>query len=210
MILRGLLALTLAGTAPGALAAQAGKGAGTIWFHAGGGFGVAIGTSEITRILNDEFTVALSGQWTVLARLGLSSVFQVEGRLGDAAHDLLNVGLVDGQFQTVGIVEMDFDTREVLLKFNPLPRGGRGGAFYLVGGVGDVAWRDREGDGFSGRSYIIGIEGARLAPGASVTYGVARYAINYEATTLLGVTVPSNIQHTDWVVYFNLAFGVGK
>lgn len=210
MIPRALIPLMLACAIPDGLSAQARKGAGTIWLHAGGGFGVAIGTSEITRILNDEFTVGLSAQWTVLARLGLSNIFQVEGRLGDAAHDLNNVGLVNGQFQTVAVVKMDFDTREVLLKFNPLPRGGRGGAFYLVAGLGEVEWRDTEGDGFSGRSYIVGIEGARLAPGASLTYGVARYAINYEATTLLNVTVPSNIQHTDWVVYFNLAFGVAK
>ena len=108
---------------------------------------------------------------------------------------------------------MDYHTKEMQFKVNPffwktsVTSKGFTKAIFLVGGFGDVEWRDKADDGFEGTSSIYGIEYALLSKHKSLSFSFKRYGIEFDETTLKGI--PFDYKTNASYYIFEIKFGLG-
>jgi hypothetical protein len=183
----------------------------TGFLHVGGVAGLGLLTSsDITGLLSDEFGISISEELSLMARAGFKNFLQIEYRRTDGAHNFLNNQLVNGQFQTIAKIPMDYDVNEFIAKLNPFgfssnsPTG-----WFITVGRSEIDWLDTEGDGFSGSGLILGLEFGILQRWTSTQIGLVHHSIDFDEATLLGMTFTSDISAGNWILYVSVGIGPG-
>ncbi|MFN8546983.1 MAG: hypothetical protein U0527_03185 [Candidatus Eisenbacteria bacterium] len=184
-----------------------------IYLHVGGGSGMGVMTSDgITSLFGDGIGIGVGFHFSYSFTGGFRNIAQVELRRGDSSHDIHGAG-VFGQTPAVQI-PMDYDFAEYVAKLNllsvsPANLRGRTSALFVLAGTADVSYLDKQDDGFEGSGKVLGMEYTRFSPngGATISLGVRRYDIQFDQITLLGHTIPYNVDASNWVLHTAMTFG---
>ncbi len=183
--------------------------------HLFGGAGLSFMSSDdITSLLVDDFGIGIGlPSWSYGIRCGFRHIAQIEYNFGKSHHDFNNNSIIKSIPSTV--IKMDYDTKEMQFKINPffwktsVTSKGFTKVFFLVGGFGDVEWRDKDDDGFEGTSSIYGIEYALLSKHKSLSFSFKRYGIEFDKTTLLGIPFDHKTNASDYIFEIKFGFGTG-
>ncbi len=181
--------------------------------HLFGGAGFSFMSSDdITSLLEDDFGIGIGlPSWSYGIRCGFRHIAQIEYNFGKSHHNFNNNSIIKSIPSTV--IKMDYDTKELQFKVNPffwttsVNSKGYTKAIFLVGGFGDVKWRDKDDDGFEGTSSIYGIEYALLSKHKSLSFSFKRYGLEFDTTTLLGIPFDYKTNASDYI--FEIKFGLG-
>lgn len=187
-----------------------------VYAHVYGGAGLSwLACDDVKSIIGDDFGIGLGlPSWSYGIRCGFRNILQIEYNWGKSDHDFNNNSIIKDIPSEV--IKMDYDTKEIQLKINPMfwkvstNANGFTKAFFLVGGVGDVEWRDTAGDGFEGTSNIFGVEYAYFSKNFSLSFSLKRYGIEFDETTLFGYSFADQTDAADYIFEIKIGAGIGK
>ena len=185
------------------------------YIHIFGGMGFSfLSSSKIKSLLGDDFGIGIGlPTWSYGIRGGFRNIFQVEYNIGDAAHDFNNNSIIEDVPNE--IIKMDYDTKDLQLKINPFfwkqtkNKAGLSKAYFIVLGKGDVEWRDKNNDGFSGTSQIYGLEYSVFSKNISYSVSFKRYGIKFDKTLLFNIPIDLETKASDYILEIKVGFGLG-
>jgi|GEM_PF-5226800 len=177
-----------------------------IYFHAFGGFGMALAFSEdIEEIFDNQLDLkgSLIGQYG--ARAGISNVAQFQFFRSDGDHNLT---------RDRARLKLDFNTEEYLLKVNPEVwdwfRRKREATIFLVAGYGDLEWIDEDDDGFFGTMFTLGAELVFITENVTMSIGLKRKQLTMDTITLSEELFEFDAKGSQWVLDMTLGLGFGR
>lgn len=180
------------------------------YIHLFGGTGLSIlSSSKIESLLGDDFGIGIglpNWSWGLIG--GYKNIVQIEFNNGISDHDFNNNSIRPDIPSKV--IKMDYETTDWQFKVNPLFWDMAGNsAYFIIIGVGDVEWRDKENDGFSGTSQIIGLEYAQFTKFVSWSFSFKRYGITFKKTILLNTPIDLKTEASDYILEMKIGFGYG-
>ena len=184
--------------------------------HVFGGIGFSyLAAGDIKSLIGDEYGVGIGlPTWSYGVRAGYRHILQVEYNIGKANHDFRYNSIIKSIPSKV--IHMNYDTHDVQFKINPkfwkstTNEKGFTKAFFLVYGFGDVEWRDKNDDGFTGKSKIYGIEFATISKNTSLSISFKRYDIDFDKTILFNIPFDYKTNASDYILEMKAGFGFGK
>jgi len=186
------------------------------YVHASGGVGVCVlSSADIEKTLPEDFFITKMGfPLYYNFRAGFLNIIQLEYRKQTTSdHSIGKLGFTGNGSSGIGRVaetEMDYQSKEQLIKLNPLfwlPSGNR--AIFLIFGTSKVSYIDDLNEGWNGSGSIYGIEWAVVSPYISLSIGATYHDISFDTYRISNSTTKRNFNASQILVYIEIGLGVG-
>jgi hypothetical protein len=186
------------------------------YVHGSAGVGMCVlSSSDIEKSLPEDFSVTNLGfPLYYNFRAGFLNIIQLEYRkLTTSDHSIGKLGFTGNGSTGIGRVaetEMDYKSKEQLIKFNPLfwlQSGNR--AIFLIFGTSKVSYLDGLNEGWNGSGSIYGIEWAVVSPYISLSIGATYHDIHFDTYRISNITVMKNFNANQLLFYIEVGLGLG-
>ena len=106
-------------------------------------------------------------------------------------------------------IKMDYDFNDWLIKVNPIPFKIKSKGLFVIVGKGKVKYFDKQGDGFEGNSFIVGLEFFFIRKYVTFGLGMKRYGIKFDNSSAFNIPPESEATASDYQIHANISLGIG-